>query len=133
MHLPNRANQKEMPRKQLVDMTVELKKGNKSVFSNLLKETLLAVFKRKEQSILFLNRRGHSSFVMCRSCGEVVKCPHCDISLTYHSYTNTLECHYCGHKQLNVESCPACGSSKIRFVGSGTEKVMEEKIGRAHV
>lgn len=126
LHLPNRANQKEMPRKQLVDMTVELKKGNKSVFSNLLKETLLAVFKRKEQSILFLNRRGHSSFVMCRSCGEVVKCPHCDISLTYHSYTNTLECHYCGHKQLNVESCPACGSSKIRFVGSGTEKVMEE-------
>lgn len=124
--MPNRANQRALPHKKIVDMREELKKGNKSVFSKPLQEKLLEVYQRNEQSILFLNRRGHSSFVMCRSCGEVINCPHCDVSLTYHSYTNTLVCHHCGYKQMNVESCPACGSSKIRFVGSGTEKVMEE-------
>ncbi|MDE7095484.1 MAG: primosomal protein N', partial [Anaeroplasmataceae bacterium] len=124
--MPYRANEKPLPKKILVDMREELKLGNKSVFSRPLQKRLLEVYKRKEQSILFLNRRGHSSFVMCRSCGNVIECPHCDVSLTYHSGTNTLVCHHCGYKQMNVESCPACGSAKIRFVGSGTEKVMEE-------
>ncbi|MDE6661020.1 MAG: primosomal protein N', partial [Anaeroplasmataceae bacterium] len=124
--MPNRANEKPLPKKLLVDMREELKAGNKSVFSRPLQKRLLEVYKRKEQSILFLNRRGHSSFVMCRSCGKVIECPHCDVSLTYHSGTNTLVCHHCGYKQMNVESCPDCGSAKIRFVGSGTEKVMEE-------
>ncbi|MDE7213992.1 MAG: primosomal protein N', partial [Anaeroplasmataceae bacterium] len=124
--MPNRANEKPLPKKLLVDMREELKSGNKSVFSRPLQKRLLEVYKRGEQSILFLNRRGHSSFVMCRSCGKVIECPHCDVSLTYHSGTNTLVCHHCGYKQMNVESCPECGSAKIRFVGSGTEKVMEE-------
>lgn len=124
--MPKRANQHPLPKKLLVDMREELKTGNKSVFSMVLKNRLVEVYARKEQSILFLNRRGHSSFVMCRSCGDVIQCPHCDISLTYHLSTNTLVCHHCGYKQMNVLNCPSCGSSKIRFVGSGTEKVMEE-------
>ncbi|MDE7106275.1 MAG: primosomal protein N' [Anaeroplasmataceae bacterium] len=126
LSMPSRANDKPLPKKTVVDMREELKSGNKSVFSKALQKRLVEVYNRQEQSILFLNRRGHSSFVMCRSCGTVIHCPHCDVSLTYHASTNTLVCHHCGHKQMNVESCPSCGSSKIRFVGSGTEKVMEE-------
>lgn len=124
--MPKRANQQSLPKKTLVDMREELKSGNRSVFSKPLQQRLLEVYKKHEQSILFLNRRGHSSFVMCRNCGEVIQCPHCDVSLTYHAVNNTLVCHHCGHKQLNVTACPSCGSSKIRFVGSGTEKVMDE-------
>lgn len=126
LSMPQRANQHALPKKTVVDMRNELKSGNKSVFSKPLQQRLIEVYKRNEQSILFLNRRGHSSFVMCRNCGDVVQCPHCDISLTYHSSNNTLVCHHCGHKQMNVTNCPSCGSAKIRFVGSGTEKVMEE-------
>lgn len=126
LSIPVRANNRPLPNKIIVDMREELKSGNKSVFSKPLKESLIDVYKRNEQSILFLNRRGHSSFVMCRSCGKVVECPHCDVSLTYHASNNTLACHHCGYKQMNVDKCPACNSSKIRFVGSGTEKVMEE-------
>ncbi|MDE5715797.1 MAG: primosomal protein N' [Anaeroplasmataceae bacterium] len=126
LSLPIRANQQPLPKKIIVDMAEELKQGNKSVFSSKLKEELLSTYKKKEQSILFLNRRGHSSFVMCRSCGEVLDCPHCDVSLTYHRLTNTLKCHHCGYSRLNVTACPSCNSDKIRFVGSGTEKVFEE-------
>lgn len=124
--IPERANQQPLPNKVLVDMREELKSGNKSIFSRILQQHLIDVYKKNEQSILFLNRRGHSSFVMCRTCGKVIQCPHCDVSLTYHAVNNTLVCHHCGYKQMNVSACPACGSSKIRFVGSGTEKVMDE-------
>lgn len=124
--LPHRVENRPLPTKKVVDMTLELKSGNKSVFSKALQNQLIDVFHRHEQSILFLNRRGFSSFVMCRSCGEVIKCPHCDVSLTYHASTNLLKCHHCGYSKMNVEACPSCGSSKIRFVGSGTEKVMKE-------
>lgn len=124
--LPHRVNQRPLPKKEVVDMTLELKNGNKSVFSKSLQTKLLDVYHKKEQSILFLNRRGHSSFVMCRNCGEVIRCPHCDVSLTYHSSSNLLKCHYCGFVKPNVSSCPSCGSGKIRFVGSGTEKIIEE-------
>lgn len=126
LSLTSRVNQHPLPHKEVVDMRQELKLGNKSVFSGTLKKRLIDVFKRNEQSILFLNRRGHSSFVMCRNCGEVIKCPHCDVSLTYHMGSNLLKCHHCGYSKPNVSSCPSCGSGKIRFVGSGTEKVMEE-------
>ena len=125
LSLPNRANNKKLPECSVVDLRKELMKGNKSVFSYELQRELVECYKRKEQSILFLNRRGYSSFVMCRSCGEVVKCPHCDISLTYHAYNQTLKCHYCGYTQPNVSKCYNCGSDKIRFVGSGTEKIIE--------
>ena len=126
LNMPNRANNKTLPEKTIVDMTLELKMGNKSVFSNILKKKIVDVYNKKEQSILFLNRRGYSSFVMCRSCGEVIDCPHCDVSLTYHASTNTLKCHHCGFSRPNVTNCPKCGSSRIRFVGSGTEKILEE-------
>ena len=126
LNMPVRANKKALPKKTIVDMALELKQGNKSVFSKVLKEKIIDRFLRKEQSILFLNRRGYSSFVMCRSCGEVIECPHCDVSLTYHSATNLLKCHHCGFTRPNVNTCPSCNSSKIRFVGSGTEKIVEE-------
>ena len=121
-----RANGKPLPKTDVVDMKEELKSGNKSVISKSLKEELIKTYKKGEQSILFLNRRGYSSFVMCRNCGETVKCPHCDISLTYHARKQTLECHYCGFSMPNVKKCYNCGSDKIRFVGNGTEKIVEE-------
>lgn len=126
LNMPFRVNNNPLPKKEIIDMTIELKEGNKSVFSRCLKNKIVEAYKKKEQIILFLNRRGYSSFVMCRNCGEVIKCPHCDISLTFHASTNTLKCHHCGYSRLNVSNCTSCGSSKIRFVGSGTEKVMEE-------
>ena len=126
LNMPIRANNKELPKKTIVDMVLELKRGNKSVFSQTLKEKIMDTYNKKEQSILFLNRRGYSSFVMCRNCGEVIECPHCDVSLTYHASTNMLKCHHCGFSRPNVSSCPKCNSSRIRFVGSGTEKILEE-------
>lgn len=98
---------------------------NNSVFSSLLQEKLKTCYRKKEQAILFLNRRGYASFVMCRNCGKVLLCPHCDSSLTYH-VGNVLKCHHCGYRQNNVSVCPSCGSDKIRYVGSGTQKVLEE-------
>lgn len=125
LELPNRANGRPLPKSEVVDMREELKHGNKSVLSESLARNIKDCYKRGEQSILFLNRRGFSSFVMCRSCGEVIKCPHCDVSLTYHQYRDELRCHYCGYRTSNVSLCPKCGSDKIRFVGTGTEKLMD--------
>ncbi len=82
--------------------------------------------KNKKQTILFLNRRGYSTFVMCRECGYTVKCPNCDITLTYHSYENKLKCHYCGHEEAPKTICPECNSKKIKYFGSGTQKLEEE-------
>ena len=125
LSLPKRANGRELPKSIVVDLREELKNGNRTPLSNTLKEEIIKCYRNHEQSILFLNRRGYSSFVQCRSCGEVVKCPHCDISLTYHGKTNTLKCHYCGYQISNVMKCEKCGSDKIRYVGSGTEKLYE--------
>ncbi len=124
--LPDRANGKKLPDAKIVDMREELKSGNNKVFSRELHNEIINTYNKNEQSILFLNRRGYSSFVMCRSCGEAIKCPHCDASLTYHKRTNTLTCHYCGYKINNPSICPNCGSDRIRFVGNGTEKILEE-------
>ena len=110
---------------EVVDMRKELEEGNKSVFSRKLLKEVKETYNRGEQSILFLNRRGFNSFVMCRSCGETVNCPHCDMALTYHKNSNILKCHHCGYTTYNVAKCPSCNSDKIRFVGSGTEKVVE--------
>ena len=124
--LKTRANNKPLPNVEVVSLVDELKSGNKSVFSRKLKDAVISNYKKGDQSILFLNRRGYSSFVMCRSCGEVVKCINCDISLTYHANTQTLKCHYCGYQINNVLRCANCGSDKIRYVGSGTQKIEEE-------
>ena len=123
--LPERTNKKPLPKAKVINMADELRHGNKSVLSKDLQDALKKRYKNGEQSILFLNRRGYASFVMCRNCGEAIKCPHCDVALTYHSRTQSLKCHYCGFERPNVSRCEECGSDKIRFVGSGTEKIAE--------
>src|SRR5690606_11800351 len=91
-----------------------------------LYEKIVDRLEKNEQIVLLLNRRGHSTFVMCRDCGYVPTCAHCDISLTYHKSNNTLRCHYCGHEERLVTNCPSCNSEHIRFFGTGTQKVEEE-------
>ncbi|MGG6432110.1 primosomal protein N' [Anoxybacillus sp. D401a] len=124
--LTKRMNDHAMPPVDIVDMREELRAGNRSMFSRLLFEKLTERLQKGEQSVLFLNRRGYSSFVMCRDCGHVIQCPHCDISLTYHRFQQQLKCHYCGYEQRMSSNCPACQSEHIRFFGTGTQKVEEE-------
>lgn len=121
-----RYNRSALPAVEIVDMKAELAQGNKSMFSYALRSKLEERITRGEQSILFLNRRGYSTFVFCRECGFVAKCPHCDISLTYHNQKQDLRCHYCGFQQDVFHNCPECGSRYIRFYGQGTQKVEEE-------
>lgn len=124
--LTHRANDKAfLPEVQIVDMRNNL--SDKSAnFSEILLQKIREKIERNEQVILMLNRRGYSSFVMCRECGFVVECPNCDISLTLHMDTKTLNCHYCGHQEGIPHVCPSCQSRKIRYYGSGTQKVQEE-------
>lgn len=124
--LENRIYQRPLPSVDIVDMRQELKAGNKSIFSRLLQEKLKDRFLRKEQSLLFLNRRGYHTFVSCRSCGLVLQCPHCNISLTSHEGHSRLKCHYCGYSIAVPKTCPQCGSGAIRHFGTGTERVEEE-------
>lgn len=124
--LQKRVNQKPMPTIDIVDMREELKKGNKSIFSENLKSDILNTINENNQIILFLNRRGYSTFVSCRNCGYVVKCPNCNISLTYHAKGNYLSCHYCGYSRINPKTCPNCNSNYIRYFGIGTQKVERE-------
>ena len=124
--LPERINRRPMPEVQLVDMRREVKRGNPSPFSAVLKEKLEACLARGDQAILFLNRRGYSQTVICRDCGYVAKCEHCDASLTYHSEENCLKCHYCGTKYHMLSACPQCGSVHINYVGTGTQRVERE-------
>lgn len=126
LNLPGRIGGRPMPQVSVVDMRQELKAHNRSVFSVELRDAIAATLGRQEQTILFLNRRGYSTFVLCRECGHVLKCPHCDVSLTYHSSGVSMRCHYCGHEMRPPETCPKCRSRAIRYFGSGTEKVEEE-------
>ncbi len=121
-----RYNRNRMPEIDIVDMRAELEAGNKSMFSKKLADAISDNLKNGGQSILFMNRRGFSTFVSCRRCGFVPMCPNCNITLTYHSYDNSLKCHYCGHKEPNYTKCPACGSKYIRYFGGGTQRVEEE-------
>lgn len=124
--LTRRMNNHPMPSVEIVDMREELRGGNRSMFSELLFEKLKDRIERGEQTVLMLNKRGHSSFVMCRSCGVVLNCPNCDISLTYHRMNDSLKCHYCAHEEKMPSICPECSSDHIRFFGTGTQKVEEE-------
>ncbi|RDI47510.1 primosomal protein N' [Falsibacillus pallidus] len=124
--LSKRMNQGELPHVEIVDMREELRNGNRSMFSTELFEKLEDRLNKKEQSVLFLNKRGHSSFIMCRDCGLVVQCPHCDISMTYHRYSEQLKCHYCSYEERVPSICPECSSEHIRYFGTGTQKVEEE-------
>lgn len=126
LELKTRVNQRPIPNVSIVDMRKELSVGNKSIFSKKLLEEIKINLEKKEQTILFLNRRGFSTFVSCRNCGFVASCPNCNISLTYHKYNNTLRCHYCGHTIKNYTLCPKCNSKYIRYFGGGTQKIEEE-------
>ena len=112
-----------MPRVEVVDLREELKAGNRSIFSRVLQDGIRETLKRGEQVILFLNRRGAASFVLCRDCGYVVTCPRCETNMTYHTSGELMVCHYCGHRQKTPDTCPACHSERIRFFGLGTQRV----------
>ncbi|MCK2001831.1 primosomal protein N' [[Brevibacterium] frigoritolerans] len=124
--LSQRMNKNALPAVDIVDMREELRTGNRSMFSELLFTKLKDRLDKGEQTVLMLNKRGHSSFVMCRSCGLVINCPNCDISLTYHRFNDIMKCHYCGFEEGMPSVCPECESEHIRFFGTGTQKVEEE-------
>ena len=126
LKLTKRANKSSLPKVGIIDLKQELANGNHSMLSQELYQSIEENLKNKYQTILFLNRRGYSTFIMCRECGYTVKCKNCNISMTYHSYENKLKCHYCGYEEPLVTICPECGSKKIRYFGTGTQKLEQE-------
>ena len=126
LELTKRANNSDLPTVQIVDLKTELANGNRSMLSIVLHNAIEKNLEEKRQTILFLNRRGFSTFIMCRECGYTVKCKNCNISLTYHQYENKLKCHYCGYEQNVVTVCPECHSTKIRYFGTGTQRLEQE-------
>lgn len=120
--LTKRAQEAVLPKVYIEDLREELKSGNRSMFSRRLHQMIEERLAKREQIMLFLNRRGFAGFVSCRSCGHVMECPHCDISMTYHR-DGTLKCHYCGHEEMMPKVCPQCGSPYIGTFGLGTQKV----------
>ena len=147
LSLPTRIGSRPLPQVTVVDLRQELSRGNRSIFSLALQNALSEMQQRKEQGILFIPRRGHSTFVSCRSCGYVIECPDCDVSLSYHythqgagdvtgrstfrenletTPTKLLRCHYCNHTRIQPDRCPECSSPYLKFFGSGTQKVTQE-------
>ncbi len=126
VEMPVRVNGMEMPKIVVVDMLNELRHGNSEIFSIPLLAELGNVVERKKQAMIFINRRGFSSFQRCRECGYVAKCRDCDVSLVYHHYENKLKCHYCGKRYKALDICPSCGSRNIKQGAIGTERVVEE-------
>lgn len=124
--LKNRVNKKELPELETVDMREEIKRGNTGIFSARLISALEQTLKDGNQAMLFLNRRGYASFLRCRECGFVPKCPNCEVSLTYHKEDNTLRCHYCGARYRAITKCPICGNEDIKEGKTGTEKIENE-------
>ena len=122
LELKERARNTSLPKVSIVDMRDELKMGNRSIFSNKLKTLIEDRLRKHEQVMLFMNRRGYSSFVSCRSCGEAIKCKHCDVTMTLHN-NNKLVCHYCGYSIDLPKVCPSCGSRYIANFGTGTQKL----------
>jgi len=124
--LPRRINSRPLPEVEVVDMREELRRGNRSIFSRRLQNEIGHCLNNGEQAILFLNRRGYTTFVLCRECGQALRCHRCDVSLTYHRQSLSLHCHYCGASRPVPETCPKCGSRYIRHFGAGTQRVVEE-------
>lgn len=124
--LTKRANESSLPKVEIIDLKQELANGNRSMLSMELYNSIEENISQKRQTILFLNRRGYSTFIMCRNCGYTVKCPSCNISMTYHSYEKKLKCHYCSYEENLVTTCPECHSDKIRYFGTGTQKLEQE-------
>ncbi|MDD6413622.1 MAG: primosomal protein N' [Blautia sp.] len=134
VRLNARYGSRPMPQVSIVDLREELKAGNRSVLSRELREKMKARFEKKEQVMLFLNRRGYAGFVSCRSCGQVMKCPHCDVALSEHN-NDRLLCHYCGYETRKPQACPVCGSPYIGGFKAGTqqiEKVVRETFPGVH-
>lgn len=133
VELKHRVNTNNLPLVEIVDMSKEKHRGN--IFSSRLITEVNKRLEEHEQIILLLNRRGYSSFITCSNCGYTAKCPHCDITLTYHKTSNTLRCHYCGYADKMNDICPSCGEKAIKTLGTGTEKVEEEikKVFNARV
>ncbi len=125
LKLPHRIDMRPLPPVRVLDMRKELKEGNRGIFSRRLVVAINGCLERGEQVLLFLNRRGYATIVVCRECGLVLKCPHCDISLTYH-LDGRLRCHYCNYTTVLPETCASCGSRYIRHFGTGTQKVQQE-------
>ena len=140
LSLPERIQSRPLPPVEIVDLRRELRGGNRSIFSSRLQRALQELQDRGQQGILFIHRRGHSTFVSCRSCGYVMECPDCDVSLSYHQLREdvlqtsrqvvpTLRCHYCNYGELYPQRCPQCDSPYFKHFGSGTQRVVEE-LGR---
>jgi primosomal protein N' (replication factor Y) (superfamily II helicase) len=130
LSLPERIGSRPLPQVEIVDLRQELNRGNRSIFSLSLQKAIAEMQTQGQQGILFIPRRGHSTFVSCRSCGYVIECPDCDVSLSYHyaheGAAKLLRCHYCNHTRIQPDSCPECGSPYLKFFGSGTQKVTQE-------
>src|SRR5690606_530611 len=126
--LKERATSQSLPKVHIIDMREELKAGNRSIFSRDLKVALENHLSQGRQVILFLNRRGFSSFVLCRECGLVIDCPNCDLALTYHLENDRLSCHYCDYEIKSPKRCPRCRSLYIKHFGIGTERIETEVL-----
>lgn len=124
--LKTRINKKPLPEVKVIDMVEEMRRKNYSLFSNELKQRIQETIDKNEQVILLLNKRGYATYVQCKDCGEVIKCPHCDVSLTYHKHDHRLKCHYCEYQIPYPQSCDHCGSTQLKTVGFGTQKIEEE-------
>jgi len=130
LSLPERIQSRPLPPVEVVDMRQELQQGNRSIFSRSLQDALQQMQEREQQGILFIHRRGHSTFVSCRSCGYVIECPNCDVSLAYHHIDEAapelLRCHYCNYGRSHPRNCPECSSPYLKFFGSGAQRVAQE-------
>lgn len=126
LEMKERINKRELPPITIIDMGEEIKRGNNGIFSTALKETLKKTIDDGNQAMLFINRRGFASFLMCKKCGWVAKCDACDVSLVYHKYERALKCHYCGNRFKVLTECPECGNKELSTGATGTEKVVSE-------
>ena len=124
LELETRVNNKTLPKVSIIDMKLEMKKGN-NILSNIAKTSIVDRLNKKEQIMILMNRRGYSNYVMCNECGDVIKCPNCDISLTYHKNNNSLKCHYCNYITNMPNNCKKCNSKYLTLKGKGTEKIEE--------
>lgn len=129
LFMPTRVNDSKLPETEIVDMRIEMAKGNMSIFSRRLLEEIEINLNNNKQTILFINRRGFSSFVSCRSCGYVMECPNCNVSLTYHKSISKMVCHYCDYVEKVPTVCPSCESKYIKYFGVGTQRI-EEELGK---
>lgn len=126
LEMKERINKRELPPITIIDMGEEIKRGNNGIFSTALKEALKKTIDDGNQAMLFINRRGFASFLMCKKCGWVAKCDACDVSLVYHKYERALKCHYCGNRFKVLTECPECGNKELSTGATGTEKVVAE-------